>query len=225
MPSGSRPSLTSVLRLRRDAVRRRSRPIASGSVTGSAVGGAAPGSVVTTPSRHLGIAAASLLFRWHICGWLTCPVDLIECRPADIEALTAFLGGVDLTLSGLDAPGVRLWAERDEKGDVVASTGYELSGDGHHALIRSVAVSQAGRRRGRGSALARCALERAEAEGATTAWLFSRRSGPFWQSLGFQPADRDELAGVLADTHQVRLFRQTGQLHREVAWSRPLGPV
>lgn len=52
MPSGSRPSLTSLLRLRRDAVRRRSRP--SGSVTGSAVGGAAPGSVVTTPSRHRG---------------------------------------------------------------------------------------------------------------------------------------------------------------------------
>lgn len=52
---------------------------------------------------------------------------------------------------------------------------------------------------------------------------FSRRSGPFWQSLGFEPADRDELAAALADTQQVRLFQRTGQLSREVAWSRELG--
>ena len=30
------------------------------------------------------------------------------------------------------------------------------------------------------------------------------------------------LADVLAGTHQVRLFRETGQLGREVAWSRPI---
>jgi len=114
--------------------------------------------------------------------------------------------------------------ERDESGTIVGSTGYEMSSDGYHALIRSVAVGPSQRSRGRGSALARFALERAAKEGATTAWLFSRRSGPFWQSLGFEPADRDELARALADTHQVRLFQQTGQLAREVAWSRPLVP-
>jgi N-acetylglutamate synthase-like GNAT family acetyltransferase len=136
--------------------------------------------------------------------------------------LTAFLQKVDLTLSGLDAPSVRLWLERDEDGEIVGSTGYELSGDGHHALIRSVAVSPARRSRGRGGALARFALQRAAEEGARRAWLFSRRSGPFWQSLGFASADRDQLAEALADTHQVRLFQQTGQLGREVAWSRSL---
>lgn len=31
------------------------------------------------------------------------------------------------------------------------------------------------------------------------------------------------LATVLPETHQVRLFEETGQLHSEVAWSRPLG--
>ena len=151
-------------------------------------------------------------------------MNLEPCRGDDVEALTAFLRDVDLTLSGLDAPSVRLWMERDESGTIVGSTGYEMSSDGHHALIRSVAVGPSQRSRGRGSALARFALERAAKEGATTAWLFSRRSGPFWQSLGFEPADRDELARALADTHQVRLFQQTGQLAREVAWSRPLVP-
>jgi len=157
--------------------------------------------------------------------WLTGGVDLERCRASDVEALTGFLSEVDLTLSGLDAPSVRLWIERDERGEVVGSTGYEISADGRHALIRSVAVSPSHRSRGHGSALARFALVRAAAEGATTAWLFSRRSGPFWQSLGFESADRDELVHALADTHQVRLFRQTGQLGREVAWSRSLASV
>jgi len=35
-------------------------------------------------------------------------------------------------------------------------------------------------------------------------------------------ADLYELADALADTHQVRLFRATGQLADEVAWSRAL---
>lgn len=149
-------------------------------------------------------------------------VELEQCQGSDIEGLTAFLREVDLTLSGLDAPGVRLWIERDEKGAIIGSTGYEVSADGHHVLIRSVAVSSTRRSRGRGTVLARFAIDRAAKEAATTAWLFSRRSGPFWHGLGFRPADRDELAAALADTHQVRLFRQTGQLGREVAWSRPL---
>ncbi|MGX5771025.1 GNAT family N-acetyltransferase [Microbacterium trichothecenolyticum] len=149
-------------------------------------------------------------------------MHLEKCRATDVGALTAFLRDVDLTLSGLDAPSVRLWLERDERGSVVASTGYEISADGRHALIRSVAVHPSRRWQGSGTALARFALGRAAEEGAITAWLFSRRSGPFWQRLGFAPAEREELARALADTHQVRLFRQTGQLDREVAWSKSL---
>lgn len=62
----------------------------------------------------------------------------------------------------------------------------------------------------------------AAADGAEVAWLFSRRSGLFWQALGFAPAVRAELAGALAGSTQVELFRSSGQLVREVAWSRPL---
>ena len=67
-----------------------------------------------------------------------------------------------------------------------------------------------------------CALPISAESGAERAWLFSRRSGPFWQQLGFTSADRDELAQALASTHQVRLFTETGQLQLEVAWSRRL---
>ncbi|WP_291057208.1 GNAT family N-acetyltransferase [Herbiconiux sp.] len=142
--------------------------------------------------------------------------------PDQLGLLEDFLREADLTLSGLDAPTVRLWIERADDGSIVGSTGYELSGNGEHALIRSVAVAPARRTAGAGSRLASFAIAEAARSGAVRAWLFSRRSGPFWQKLGFEPADRGELAAALPDTHQVRLFTETGQLQREVAWSRRL---
>ncbi len=140
----------------------------------------------------------------------------------DTDQLRRFLREVDLTLAGLEDPTVHLWIERDESGNVIGTTGFELSEDGTHALIRSVAVSPQQRARGAGSRLARYAMDQAWVAGATRAWLFSRRSGPFWEKLGFIGADRDELAQALPHAHQVRLFVKTGQLQREVAWSRTL---
>ncbi|WP_327437450.1 MULTISPECIES: GNAT family N-acetyltransferase [unclassified Rathayibacter] len=149
-------------------------------------------------------------------------MPLVAVTPADIHSLRAFLTEADLTLAGLDDPAVRLWTDRGADGAIVGSTGFELSADGAHALIRSVAVAGGRREAGTGSRLATHALEAAAASGATRAWLFSRRSGPFWQKLGFEAADREALAAALPDAHQVRLFRATGQLDREVAWSRGL---
>jgi N-acetylglutamate synthase-like GNAT family acetyltransferase len=149
-------------------------------------------------------------------------VSFEPVEPNHVGVLRDFLSEVDLTLAGLDASTVRLWIERDADGGIIGSTGYELSADGTHALIRSVAVAPAQRAAGAGSRLAKFALVDAARRGATHAWLFSRRSGPFWQKLGFQPADREELAVVLSQTHQVRLFVESGQLEREIAWFRPL---
>lgn len=140
----------------------------------------------------------------------------------DVQELRAFLTEADLTIAGLDSTVVRVWVERDHDGEIVGSTGYETSTDGADVLIRSVAVSSTRRAAGAGTRLARFALEEAASLGATRAWLFSRRSGPFWQKLGFGPADRGELAAVLSGTQQVRLFAETGQLEREVAWMRDL---
>ena len=113
------------------------------------------------------------------------------------------------------------WPDRCRR--ITGSTGFELSADGRHALIRSVAVDPALRSAGLGSTLARHALAEATAAGARRAWLFSRRSGPFWRGLGFAEADRDALAAALPGARQVVAFRASGQLAREVAWSRALG--
>ncbi|CCE74191.1 GNAT family N-acetyltransferase [Clavibacter nebraskensis] len=106
----------------------------------------------------------------------------------DVAALHAFLAAADLTVTGLDDPGVRLWIRRDADGRITGSTGFELSADGRHALTRSVAVDPALRSAGLGSAL-----------------------------------DRPALAAALPDARQVVAFRASGQLAREVAWSRALG--
>ena len=141
---------------------------------------------------------------------------------AVVEQLRSFLRDSDLTLAGLDDESVRLWVERDPDGTVVGSTGYECSADGRDVLVRSVAVAAGRRSAGAGTRLARFALDRAADDGAERAWLFSRRSGPFWQGLGFASADRQALVAALPETQQVRLFLTTGQLDREVAWTRPL---
>lgn len=148
---------------------------------------------------------------------------LTPASAADVAQLGAFLRDADLTLAGLDDESVRLWVDRDADGTVVGSTGYECSRDGRDVLVRSVAVAAGRRSAGTGTQLAQFALDRAADEGAERAWLFSRRSGPFWQGLGFVPADRQALVAALPETQQVRLFVTTGQLDREVAWTRLLG--
>lgn len=158
--------------------------------------------------------------RYTLTATGTAPLRAVT--PADVDELRAFLRRSDLTTAGLDAPSVRLWVERGADGEVVGSTGFELSADGDDALLRSVAVPEGSRGVGTGTRLARFALTEAARAGATRAWLFSRRSGPFWQGLGFVGADRRELAERLPDAHQVRLFAATGQLDREVAWTREL---
>ena len=150
-------------------------------------------------------------------------LQLTPTTSRDLGELTEFLRAVDLTLSGLDSPAVRLWVARDAAtGGIVASTGFECSDDGSQVLIRSVAVDPSRRGHGRGLELAGFALDRAADAGADRAWLFSRRSGEFWQKLGFTRVATGDLSAALATTHQVRHFADTGQLAREVAWSRLL---
>lgn len=150
-------------------------------------------------------------------------LKLVRATNADIAEISEFLSIADLTLSGLESTSVHLWISRDETtGRIFATTGYESSEDGQHALIRSVAVAPELRGGGIGLDLAEFAMDRAVEAGAKQAWLFSRRSGPFWQKAGFSSADTKDLAVALASTHQVQLFAETGQLEREVAWSRQL---
>lgn len=139
---------------------------------------------------------------------------------ADVPLVRDFLIQADLTLAGLESSDVHLWMEQDAAGAITSTTGFEQTG--RHALIRSVAVRPDLRGSGLGLRNAAFAIVEAQLAGATTAWLFSRRSGAFWQKLGFERATTEELAAALPDSAQVQLFAETGQLAREVAWRRVL---
>lgn len=142
---------------------------------------------------------------------------MIPVGPASLALVNSFLADADLTLA---SPSAFLWMQLDAAGLITGTTGYESSG--RNVLIRSVAVRPDLRAAGLGTTLAQYALEAAAGSGATTAWLFSRRSGPFWQKLGFAAASTDELVAALPDSAQVQLFQATGQLAHEVAWRRSL---
>jgi N-acetylglutamate synthase-like GNAT family acetyltransferase len=138
----------------------------------------------------------------------------------DAFELTEFLGSVDLAATGVGEPDIHLWVNLDVDGRIVGSTGFELRG--RDALLRCLAVHPTLRGAGRGTELARFALEQADSLGARRAWVISRRWAPFWASFGFEPADTGELATALADTHQVRSLAESRLLRYETAWSRPL---
>jgi N-acetylglutamate synthase-like GNAT family acetyltransferase len=144
----------------------------------------------------------------------------IPATNGDISELRAFLRATDLTTFGLGDADLHLWIDLDPDGRIVGCTGFELAGAS--ALVRSVAVLPSLRGAGRGTWLARFALEQASALGASDAWLFSRRSGPFWRSLGFEPAPMDDLVAAVGATQQVLAFTVTGQLDYESAWTRAL---
>lgn len=138
---------------------------------------------------------------------------------ADLPLVERFLVDADLTVAGLAT--TTLWVDEDATGAIASTTGFELVGQ--HALIRSVAVRPDLRGSGLGLRNAAFAIVEAQLAGARTAWLFSRRSGPFWQKLGFWRAPTDELVDALGETAQVQLFLETGQIAGEVAWRRLLG--
>jgi len=144
----------------------------------------------------------------------------LRATPADAFALGEFLRSVDLTTSGLDDPDGYFWIDLDPDGRITGTTGFELADE--HVLVRSVAVAPPLRRTGRGTELARWALDYAAALGGHRAWLMSRRSGAFWQKLGFVPADIHQLTAATLSTSQVRAFAESGQLDYEIAWTRPL---
>jgi N-acetylglutamate synthase-like GNAT family acetyltransferase len=144
----------------------------------------------------------------------------LRATPGDAFALGEFLRSLDLTTAGLDDPDVFLWIDLDPDGRIVACTGFELADE--QALIRSVGVAPQLRRFGRGAELARFALAQAASAGARRAWLMSRRSGAFWQKLGFEPADIHQLTAALLSTSQVKAFAASGQLDYETAWTRAL---
>ncbi len=139
--------------------------------------------------------------------------------PGDTASVRTCLQACDLTLAGVGTAELYLSVLENRSGQTVGVTGYELASG--QALIRSVAVAPALRGHGLGVMLAEVAFEQAAAAGAEQLWLVSRRGGAFWQRLGFRLTPTDELVAALPHTWQVTALAESGDLAREIAWTRP----
>lgn len=87
------------------------------------------------------------------------------------------------------------------------------------ALVRSLLVVEAMRRRGIGAALLAAARKAAHTRGAKTLYAFSTGAGEFFRRFGFEPAPVDELVAALNGAPQVEYYvARPEELAREAAW-------
>jgi N-acetylglutamate synthase-like GNAT family acetyltransferase len=148
-------------------------------------------------------------------------MDEITVRTAglqDFEAIVGLLKQADLIPQDVLAVGTRYWVAVESGELVVGCLGMEF-GKGA-VLLKSTAVLPAYRKRGLAERLVDAALDFAARQGCQAAYLFSVRSGGYWQRLGFTEVPVAELLAALPDAYQVRYFRQIGKLEHEHAWRK-----
>ena len=109
------------------------------------------------------------------------PVD-----DTDLGYVLAVLREADLPSAGIGDDTVRLFlAEAD--GDRVGVGGFEDYGE--VGLLRSIAIEPGARDQGYGTALVDAVETEAQAAGIETLVLLTTDAGPFFETLGYTPAD------------------------------------
>ncbi len=173
------------------------------------MGAGLPDSTTVSSAPHVDVAAARARVR--------------TATRADVPAVRACLVASGLSTAGVGADDVRLAVLEDRQGRIVGVTGFE--GGGPDALLRSVAVAPALRRHGLGRMLAEAACERAAAlPDVERLWVLDAGSGAFWQRLGFRLVPTTELMAALPHAWQVVALVESGDIERQIAWTRPARP-
>ncbi|MBP2159002.1 MULTISPECIES: arsenic resistance N-acetyltransferase ArsN2 [Asticcacaulis] len=112
---------------------------------------------------------------------------MLERVANDDPALTLALQAENLPTADLVAPNKAFW-RLIRAGVVVGYVGLELYGDA--ALLRSLVIDQAFKGRGLGRELVEGATAEAKAQGVRSLWLLTKTAQPFFEHLGWLPAER-----------------------------------
>ena len=111
--------------------------------------------------------------------------------PSDEAAVEALLTSAGLPLDGVHEA-LPCFVVAEDAGDIVGVAGIEACGiTGEHALLRSVAVAPAWRKRGLGRALVSRTIAEAEARGAKAMYLLTTTAERYFPSFGFHETSRD----------------------------------
>jgi N-acetylglutamate synthase-like GNAT family acetyltransferase len=143
-------------------------------------------------------------------------------KPAglDVAAWRALLAEASMRTEDLGAP-AGFWLVAHESGALVGGAGLEFAPDA--ALLRSLVVAPALRRRGLGLALADACADEARRRGAAWLYTFSTDAPAFFQAAGFRETTPDEIAAALPEAPQVKLYQRLKWLPTERAFRRDLG--
>lgn len=117
-----------------------------------------------------------------------------------LPALRAALAAAHLPVDDLAEPG-RLFFQFDEGSDMVGFGGYERHVGA--ALLRSIVVLPASRKRGQGSQAVELLLAHAAAADVRDAYLLTTDAGPFFAQLGFAAMERSIAPAAILATRQA----------------------
>lgn len=121
---------------------------------------------------------------------------------SDFRQVRALLAGAGLPVGDLDsAPGLRFWVVEDG-GELVGVIGLERSG--RAALLRSLAVAPAYRKRGLGRTLVEHLEREARAEGIELLVLLTQSAAVFFEGLGYSVVDRACIPDGVKQSAQFR---------------------
>lgn len=141
-----------------------------------------------------------------------------SAEPSNVAAMVALLHDVDLLTHDILVPDTHYWVAEDHHRQLIGVAGVEWGQAA--ALLRSVAVTPALRGHGVGKLLVQHAVDLVRIAGYERVYLFSTRSGTYWQRLGFQRVPLEEVAHTLSAVPQVLRFHAIGKLARETAWRK-----
>ncbi|MGH7865529.1 MAG: GNAT family N-acetyltransferase [Candidatus Binataceae bacterium] len=134
----------------------------------------------------------------------------------DLARVRAMLGDGGLMTEGVDWPAA-CYLVAYAGDEAVGVIGVEPKLD--RALIRSLYVAPAARRRGVGAALVGAARKAAHTRGARSLYLFSSGTGRFFETMGFAEIPVARVVEALRGTPQVDYYRaRPDELAREVTY-------
>jgi len=122
-----------------------------------------------------------------------------EIPGSDVE-LAATLAGAGLPIDDLDLPGRRFFRFREDS-RLIGFIGWEAGDDGI-ALLRSLVVASALRRKGMGKAMTNWALTRLAELGVGDVYLLTTSAVSFAARLGFVRVERALAPPSIRQSHQ-----------------------
>jgi N-acetylglutamate synthase-like GNAT family acetyltransferase len=129
------------------------------------------------------------------------PDELYVAQTGDLGAIEAILAAASesagIVAGGLDAPGA-CWIAASVGGAIAGVAGVETIVDA--AVIRSLVVVEAMRRRGIGAALVKAARKAAHTRGARRLYALGRRGEKYLLRFGFEQVAAKEMIDDLAGT-------------------------